>query len=448
MNQTSLAMDFIGDSGPLTVDFNGRKITPIYDLGSFYKYDVDTGVWKSVDEFAVFTHIQTMIDRRNQQGLGVNPTFQELEGIRHIATRRCWSLAQDFFATAPKGLTFRNGFLLLNDQNIGELRSHAPENCARSRVEYDYNESPTPRWDELLGKIFAGDHDINERIALIHEFVGAALLGLSTRFGKCIVLFGDGSNGKSSLQAIIKALFHSKLVVTSNPQTWNREYDRAELRGKRLNITSELPEREMMESEAFKAIVEGQEIAARIIREKPFLFHPEAAHLFAANGLMKTSDFSHGFFRRFVVVPFNNIFTGNEDVVSPILKEELGGIALKCVKATEKAIANGYKYTIPISSSIAVDDWKVSANPVAQFVATCLEETTDFTTRAWDIWNAWRAWCKETGFQETNITNFCRRLKQIIGAGSTKRFNDGMYYCYKLSTEGLRIATPFPHAVS
>lgn len=434
---------------PLIEEFtlpDGQKAleAPVYDQNTFYKYDGSAGVWKTIDDVAVHGALQQLVNSINSTTTGpaaaVLPEHREIAAAVKIARNALWASNPDFFSKAPKGMAFRNGFVKLNDRNIAELHKHHPDNGARFATAYDFVSMVTPRWDAMLELVFNNDPDKQEKINLLHEFIGAALLGVAPRFGRCLILYGDGSNGKSTIQAVIRALFPNSVACTSNPQTWHKEYDRAELRGKRINITSELPEREMMESEAFKAIVEGAIISARVIRQSPFEFAPEAAHIFACNMLMRTNDLTPGFYRRFLIVPFNNVFKPTAtDILTPILVEELGGIAYRAIKAVEVALDRG-ALTIPPSSLDTIAEWKETANPVAAFVATCTKAAVvnGEYTKADELWRAWCAWCLDTGHQKGTLTSFGRKLTLTIGSDKKVRRTDGVYYGLCLNIEGNR----------
>lgn len=443
-------------NGVLVVDFNGTPIPPVFDLNDIYSYDKATGTWKVIDNLTAKGHVQDVIRQRNAASMAAGNNMLRIEGtaykVNGVVTSMqaaLWRSNPGFFNKCAKGLAFKNGFLKFNDQNVAELRAHAPEHGARFVAPYNYEDIPTPNWDVMLEAVFGGNPDAEEKKVLLYEFIGAALTGLATRFGRCMIFLGEGSNGKTTIQTVVRAMFPMDLVCTSNPQTWHREYDRAELSGKRINITGELPEKEMLESEAFKTIVEGGTITARIIRQAPFQFQPEAAHLFSSNSMLKTNDYSHGFFRRFIMLPFTNKFTPTtKDITADIIASELGGIAYKAVKALEKAL-DRKTYTLPPSVIETLADWKTQANPVASFAEACLfKEEADPANFAKpetpikiaELWEAWKNWADTYKFNALNLTTFGRRLKQVVGADRFVHLKTGSAYFVALNVSGLEFA--------
>lgn len=448
MNEHSIAKRLVeatstGFGGQLGSRVGSQFVPAVFDLNDFYIFNETTGTWKIIDFDSARALVMQLLDQVNAINAAspIEASAGQITGVITNARSILWRQNPNFFKNAPRGLAFQNGYLKLNDQNLVELHAHAPEFGARFQASYACAEQHTPKWDATLERVFAGDPDKDDKIALLHEFIGAALLGVAPRLSRCMICLGEGSNGKSTIQAIIRALFPPELVCTSNPQTWHKEYDRAELSGKRINITGELPEREMLESEAFKTIVEGGTISARVIRQSPFQFNPEAAHLFSANSMLKTNDYSHGFFRRFIMLPFNNSFEQTpEDYVAPIVNEELGGIAFKAVRALEKALA-AKNYTLPQSAIETLAEWKVQANPVANFVEHCLVKVDDSQMTSSEIWNVWVKWTELYKFHPLNLTTFGRRLIQILGKSSRMRTVHGTTYNVALSPAGAAIAS-------
>lgn len=152
---------------------------------------------------------------------------------------------------------------------------------------------------------------IAARTPATYRFFGACILGIAPRYQRACLATGEGENGKSTLADIVIACMPAGTTSAIAPQDWGQEYRRAMLVGKHLNAVGELPEREIIASESFKAIVTGDPIVGRVIRESPIIFRPRAGHYFAANRLPGTSDQSEGFWRRLIVLTFNGSFEGD-----------------------------------------------------------------------------------------------------------------------------------------
>ena len=84
----------------------------------------------------------------------------------------------------------------------------------------------------------------------------------------------------------------------------------AELYGKLANIFADLPSRRLYSSSMLKTLVSGDPITAERKHERPFVFRNVAKLIFSANAIPGTSDRSHAFYRRWMIVPFEHTFNG------------------------------------------------------------------------------------------------------------------------------------------
>src|SRR5262249_41354018 len=114
-----------------------------------------------------------------------------------------------FFADAPPGLVFTNGFLSVSAESA-RLMPHSPEHRGTVGLSMPYDTTAQPRrFEGFLREVFKPDtkDDADAKIELIQQFVGACLVGVATQFQAALVLVGSGANGKSVLIKIVQALF-------------------------------------------------------------------------------------------------------------------------------------------------------------------------------------------------------------------------------------------------
>jgi putative DNA primase/helicase len=192
------------------------------------------------------------------------------------------------------------------------------------------------------------------------------------------------------------------------------------LAGKRLNVVSELPEADILQAESFKAVVSGDSMTGRHIRQAPFTFRPVAGHIFAGNRLPGTNDQTHGFWRRILVAQFNRIFAVPEQdpkLAERLVEAELPSIVSWFLAGAARVLAQG-SYTIPASSSAAVEKWKRHADQVRAFVSEWTAVLPlDAPTSEWiisaDLYRAYRTWATENGHRVVAVNTFGQRMEQI-----------------------------------
>ena len=429
-----------------TIDDNRANL--VSDEGDIYHYE--NGVWLK----APVTQLKTLmyafagsyvVETPNRR-LRIND--DTVKGALNIA--RAMIEEEGAFSEAPVGLTFKNGFLEVSSTGARLVR-HSREQ--KQRVGYAFNWREGARseaFESFIFSFFKNDADATEKVAFIQELFGASLIGLATKFQKCAVFLGDGENGKDTLLDVLQTVFPEDTVCAIGPHDWGREYYRAALVGQKLNVIGELPKKDLDEGESFKAVVTGTKISGRETYGHLFFFRPVAGHIFAANNAMGSSDFSHGFYRRFGVVTFNRVFVGEEKDINIATKMALEKEAIVqwMVEGAIRLMKNG-AYTLPASHSQELQAWKLQSDNVAAF---CEELAPDGETRATALYNAYRTWAEQNGHKACSSTKFGVRLKKLLkerGWGEVRRDALGAVYPVKplrLLSSGPtpKIPNPFP----
>ena len=197
------------------------------------------------------------------------------------------------------------------------------------------------------------------------------------------------------------------------------------LAGRRYNFVSELPEAEIIASEAFKAIVSGDQTTGRHIRDAPFSFHPVAGHVFAANRLPGTNDQTWGFWRRVLVLTFCRDFT-NDPTRDPhaaekIIQHELPRAVSWMLQGAVRLISQK-DYTIPPSHEAALKAWRRQADQVAAWAdENVTPSPIGQGTMGKDVYAAFRAWALENGHRPPASNVFGERMRKLtMGAVHTE----------------------------
>ncbi len=249
-------------------------------------------------------------------------------------------------------------------------------------------------------------------LAILQEFAGACLIGIATRFALVLVLLGDGSDGKSTIGKVVAGIMPDGTVAAVAPQLWGSEYRRAQLRGVHLNVVAELPEADILDAEAFKAIVAGDPTDAREIREAPFMLRPRAGHLFSTNRLPGTRDLSHGFWRRLCVLKCSRKFTQAEaDTEMPerLLAEERPALVAWALEGAVRLLGRG-RYVLPSSSAEHTEAWRKSADVVGLFIEDRLDRCETEGVAPMALYRAFRDWAEDRGFKPLNVQKFGQRM--------------------------------------
>jgi len=341
--------------------------------------------------------------------------LSDSNGARQFAYDRVAKLG--YFSEAPPGLAFSNGFATVSPEGV-TLSPHVPENRARFGYPFPFEQTaPAERFVSFLHDLFRDDDDKAEKIAALQEHLGASLAGLATTFQRCVICIGEGDEGKSTLAKIIATAFPPGSIESIPPQEWGQEYRRAMLAGKLLNTVAELPESDIISSEAFKAVVAGDPITGRRIRHDPFTFKPRAGHLFLANRLPGTPDQTRGFWRRFIVVRFNRSFTG-DSARDPLIAEKI--IAAEKAQLVSWALQGAVRilaqkgHTIPSSHEREMAVWCRSADQITAFMEDRVTPAPSGRgVPAGEAYRVYREWAELNGHRAVSSSKFAGRLREL-----------------------------------
>jgi putative DNA primase/helicase len=393
--------------------------------GRFYQYEQQTGVFRMLESARLSRTVQafagTPTGEKKPKPLALRAS--DVTGALKLAADQAAS--PDFFASAKRGVAFADCFVEVEPSGI--VRSaHSAANRARFAYPFGFKCDVAPAaLLQFLADVFRDDADRHQKSLFLQEYLGVSLLGLAPKFQRVAVMVGEGANGKSVAGAIFERCMPTGSVCAIPPQDMGQEYRRAMLAGKLLNIVSELPESDILDSESWKAVVAGDTVTGRPIREAPFTFKPTAGHIYSANRLPGTSDQTHGFWRRLVVVPFNRVFQQHEQrpsLADDIVRAETPAIVAWAIAGAQRALAQGH-YTLPTSATSALDDWRRAADQVRGFVDEKTERLPTGTpishgTPAAELYAKYRVWAADNGHKPLSSPKFAERMK-LLGLPST-----------------------------
>lgn len=386
----------------------------VYDRGEFWFYAEATGVFRKIPEHELDQIVQRWDGAATPRGQ-LSLSAQKVKGTRRCAASQV--ARPGFFndeEDSMPGIAFSNGYVTVDKEGV-RLDEHSPDHHATVAASYPYAPGKGKLWPRFLDDIFRGDEDADDKKRVLQQFAGACLLGIPTRYQKALVLVGTGSNGKSVFLHVLMALFPRSAISSIPPHEFDEFYSRAMLVNSRINVVSEMPEGDILDSGPFKAIVAGDEITARNPTERPFSFRPTTGHIFAANTLPMTSDQSHGFWRRMLVVTLNREFSAaeqDEGLRRRIVSDELPAVAAWALEGAVDLLCRG-RYSDPRSSAEAITKWRRGADQVRLFAEECLTVVEEPTTGGAKLYDAYASWAKRNGHGALNSNKFAARLTTL-----------------------------------
>ena len=408
-SETTIARHIASSIGKVLAELQITDEEPIVCGGNVYTYSDQRGTWSRVDSGELTTLAQLYDGTYTADPGGkpkrVNISYMKACNIAKSILSLHELQSPRFFDEPTGGIAFKNGFCTVSDYGA-ELGEHDPEHAATIAFDFECDESDTPpeKWLAFLDSLFANDGDeAISKINVIQEFIGCALAGgnLSVQQQRCMLLLGQGANGKSLMGDLIQDLCFPKGTVTHvSPKRFEHEYSVASLLDSKLNLVSELPETNALESSTFKAIIAGDPQIGRYPYGLPFTVSCRAAHIFSANNLPRTSDTSRGFFRRLIMIEFNENFEDSpfrkskEDFLKELMPER-SRIVAWFLRGAARVMRNG-RYTELDSHKEQVTNWRRESDGVYDFMTSCLRQGTGTSTIA-ELRNSYIDWAERVG---------------------------------------------------
>jgi putative DNA primase/helicase len=380
----------------------------IHTKGQFWTWR-NRGVWDAVEE--------QVIRKAAIQCL------EGAEAVTDATVRSVLNLMRDeahdegtqFDQPADRRINCANGTL---DYANGAwtLREHRQADNLTALVPVAFEpDAKCPRFMRFLAEVFEGDKDAADKVSAVLEMLGYSLLQ-SCRYEKFAVLVGAGSNGKSVLLEVLRALAGPGQVAAVEPAHMGDKFKRGHLRGKLLNIVPELPVGSMLADAAMKSFTSGDVVNGEFKGGQPFDYVPYATIWLGTNHMPHTKDLSQGMFRRALILKFNRQFSESQREIglADRLKAELPGIFAAACQALGKVFERGY-ITSPASSVDALKRWRMDSDQVANFVEDCCRMDAGLgPTPHATLFQAFREWAAAENISHT-VTGkaFTQRLEGL-----------------------------------
>jgi P4 family phage/plasmid primase-like protien len=399
----------------------------LYAEGQWWRIG-SLGAWVSMEEERIWTEVQALNGLETLEGAnGTKPgkAIRVTSGVCEsvCALARARFIDRDFFVGATPGFCSPAGLWTYTPDGWSARRA-LPADRVRLWVEVDPDMSAEPQeWLAALARIWTDPDpepedvpDLDQRVAFIHEWLAAVLLGEATKHQIAPILVGDGDNGKSVIIDVLKAAVPAKLRCSVTPHDLEASrFAAAGLVGKAMNCVAEIPGTELLSSAKIKAIIDGSEQAAERKHKDPFQFMPRAGHIFSANALPPSRDKSHGFWRRWVPLtspgPKITAAEKRRDFAEEIIAAELPAIIGLAMRAHE---ARGRKgMTIPPSALLERERWKAESDNVQQWAEERCETSPTASTAFSALYSDYRRWCGENGCSPSASRGFGNRLTAL-----------------------------------
>ena len=331
-----------------------------------------------------------------------NPSFETL-ALKTI--RRDVSKIATAFNTGEY-INLQDGML---DLNTYELCEHSPDYLSTVQLPFKYHSNNlTPVFEKYLDDITCGDTELK---LVIQEMIGYCL-STSTVAEKAFFLAGSGCNGKSVLAQLIQRLVGEGNYSNTSLSALNGSFGLASLVNSNVNIAAENSCGKIC-SDIYKAIVSGDTLEVNRKYQPALSVKLHAKLVLLFNTLPESDDLSYGFFRKTMIIPFDRTFTKDEIDVELIdkLEKELSGIFQWALKGLQRLRNNNYVFSKCERCDKELKKYKLTLNPVAEFVNSYLVLGCSGSMKRSDIYKTYSTYCYDNSIEIINCQKFWRLFK-------------------------------------
>ena len=316
--------------------------------------------------------------------------------------------------TSPYILNLKNTRF---DIRTGKCLEFTPEAIEFDRIPVTYDPSAyCADLDKMLNRVFLGDREV---INLFEEMVGACLLK-HNRYQKAFMLYGAGSNGKSTILNLVKKFLGSWNYSSIALEKVTDRFNGAELENKLANIGDDIDNVTIKDTGTLKKLFAGNSLLVERKGERPFTIEPYATHIYSANSIPRSFDKSDGFYRRWLFVPFNARFSSEDPDYDPLIEDKittdtaLSYLLNLGIRGANRLIKKG-KFTEPESVKEALEAYKADNSTTLSWIDDKELKIEYFLTNSTDkAYSDFTDWCKVSGIKSANITGKKTFYKEVI----------------------------------
>ncbi|MBP3222794.1 MAG: hypothetical protein J6M18_02575 [Actinomycetaceae bacterium] len=367
------------------------------------------------------------------------------EAYQHITTDLNY-IGQDELNADESLINFTNCLLRVSDTGL-DMLPHSP--CIYSTIQipcqWTGRKTQTPVFDEYLKTLTNGDKEI---AWLLLEVIGVIISNVKAwRTKKSLFMVGDGDSGKSVIKTLTEMFIGKGNFIGIDLKDIEARFGTGAIYGTRLAGSSDMSFLSVDELKTFKRITGGDSLFAEFKGQQAFEYTYDGFLWFCMNRLPKFGgDDGQWVYDRIMVVTCPNVIPKDKQDKCLIdkLYAEREGIIYKAVRALQKVMANGYRFTEPESVTLARASYQSENSTVISFFDECMcrraSERIEDSCTTGKVYKVYKAWCADNnnGYAKT-YREFREQLADHLGTTFyemiAKRHAGTFYRNYTLTTE-------------
>ena len=303
------------------------------------------------------------------------------------------------------------------DIRSGKCLEFTPDAIEFDRIPVTYDPSAyCADLDKMLNRVFLGDREV---INLFEEMLGAVLLK-HNRYQKAFLFYGNGSNGKSTILDLIKTFLGGRNYSAIALEKVTDRFNTSELENKLANIGDDVDNVTLKDTGTLKKLFSGNAIMVERKGERPYTIEPYATHIYSCNAIPRSFDKSDGFYRRWLLIPFNARFSADDEDYDPMIVDKITApTALSYllnigIRGAQRLMKNGH-FTEPQTVIDALEAYKADNSTVLSWIEDKELNEDYFLDTPRDVcYSEFADWCKVSGIKSNNVTGKKTFFKEVV----------------------------------
>ena len=144
-----------------------------------------------------------------------------------------------------------------------------------------------------------------------------------------------------------------------------------------------------------------------------------ATHIYSANEIPRSFDKTDGFYRRWLIIPFNARFSSDDEDYDPMIADKitaptaLSYLLNVAIRGAQRLIRRGH-FTEPQSVIDALEAYKADNSTVLSWIDDKELTEDHFLEKPRDtLYSEFSDWCKVSGIKASNITGKKTFFKEV-----------------------------------
>lgn len=402
----------------------------LVELGQFNgtAYIFNGSYWESIDRDMLESFLSSVAEKCGLKSFDV----RQPQELKKLTMQFMASAKQPQPEVKPEEvlINLKNGTYAIS-QDKREFRDACSDDLIQYALPFDYDpKAKAPMFTKFLNQVLP---DKTQQKVLV-EYLGYIFVkGL--KLEKCLLIIGEGANGKSVLFDIVSALLGDRNIssYTLSNLCDDKGYHRAQLTNKLVNYSSELGGKNCA-PDMVKKLISTEPVDARSPFGQPFELKNYCKFIFNTNTLPKEVEQTGAYFRRFLIIRFGITIPESKqdkDLAKKIISSELSGVFHLVLQGLERVLANK-KFTDSQAIENEIKVFRKESNSVALFIE---DENYEPDLKSYidlkALYTEYREYCFASGHIPVSKVEFSRRLKGIGIAIKPGTANIRCVYCVK-----------------